>query len=213
MGYTTEFTGSWRVTPPLKPEHAAYLRAFCKTRRVRRNPALTAPRPDALRVAAGLPLGEEAGYFVGASLGNFGQEHTPDVLDYSTEPKGQPGLWCQWTPNAAGDAIEWDGVEKFYNYQEWLIYLMEHFLKPWGYTLNGVVEWQGERDEDRGFLLAAGTEVFSLEDIVTKQGKVQYGGPPLTPAEAVTLDFCYSNGHVASLTEAGGPRPFDSEEA
>ncbi len=51
------------------------------------------------------------------------------------------GYYCQWRPSDDGMGIEWDGVEKFYNYVEWLEYLIAHFLRPWGYTLSGSVEW------------------------------------------------------------------------
>ncbi|MBL8797718.1 MAG: hypothetical protein JNM56_27720 [Planctomycetia bacterium] len=49
----------------LKPEHAAYLKQFSATRRMKRERKKTAKLPDAIRKAAGLPLGNECGYFVG----------------------------------------------------------------------------------------------------------------------------------------------------
>lgn len=64
-----------------------------------------------------------------------------------------PSHYCQWTPTADGTGIEWDGGEKFYDYTEWLAYIVEHFLRPWGYTLNGSVKWQGEDMDDRGVLI------------------------------------------------------------
>ena len=60
--------------------------------------------------------------------------------------------WCKWVPTEDGCAIEWNGAEKFYDYVEWLEYLIEHFLGPWGYLLNGTVSWQGEDGDDRGRL-------------------------------------------------------------
>jgi hypothetical protein len=104
---------------------------------------------DPIREAVGLPLGIEAGYFTGGE-GMMGQERDDSVLDCNTPPKGQPGLWCQWTPKPDGTAILWDGVEKFYNYVEWLKYLLRHFLVPWGYVVNGEMHWVGEDDLDRG---------------------------------------------------------------
>lgn len=61
-----------------------------------------------------------------------------------------PGIWCQWVPTHDGVGIEWDGMEKFYGYVEWLEYIIEHFLGPKGYVLNGVVRYQGEDIEDVG---------------------------------------------------------------
>ena len=37
MGYTTEFTGEFNITPPLKREHEDYLKAFAKIRHMQRH--------------------------------------------------------------------------------------------------------------------------------------------------------------------------------
>ena len=149
MGYTTDFTGSFKVTPDLTVKHLVYLRTFADTRRMKRNAATTATLPDPVRTAVDLPVGKEGGYFVGSG-NNSGQDQTPDILNYNYPPTGQPGLWCQWVPSEDGSQIVWDEGEKFYEYTEWLRYLIEHFLAPWGYKLNGTVEWRGEEDDDRG---------------------------------------------------------------
>ena len=47
----------------------------------------------------------------------------------------------------------WDGSEKFNKYVEWLEYLIEHFLGPWGYRLNGKVTWAGEDESDVGTIV------------------------------------------------------------
>ena len=167
MGYTTDFYGSFELDKPLKPEHAAYLRQFAATRRMKRNAEITATRPDSLRQAVGLPVGDEGGFFVGAE-GMAGQEDSPDVIDYNSPPVGQPGLWCQWVPSDLGQHIEWDGSEKFYDYIEWLEYIIEKFLAPWGYVLNGSVEWKGEDYIDLGLIEVVNNKVS------TKQGKVVY---------------------------------------
>lgn len=55
---------------------------------------------------------------------------------------GKPdSVYCQWIPNEHGTGLKWDGGEKFYDYVEWLEYLISHFIEPWGYTLNGSVTW------------------------------------------------------------------------
>ena len=151
MGYTTDFEGAFAVTPPLRPEHAAYLRAFANTRRMTRDERATLALPDPLRLAVGLTIGKGGGYYVGAA-GFKGQDHTPEVTNYNHEPDGQHSLGCDWEPNEAGTAIEWNGMEKFYNYTAWLQYVLDHFLTPWGYALSGDVRWQGEDPLDRGTL-------------------------------------------------------------
>jgi hypothetical protein len=61
----------------------------------------------------------------------------------------QPGLWCQWRLDDES-TLAWDGSEKFYNYIEWLQYLIVHFFEPWGIKLNGEITWQGEENSDMG---------------------------------------------------------------
>ena len=75
------------------------------------------------------------------------------------------GLWCQWAPNKEGTAIGWDGNEKFYDYIEWIKYLIEKILKPNGYVLNGNVHWQGEDEGDRGVIEIINNKVNTAQII------------------------------------------------
>jgi uncharacterized protein (TIGR02996 family) len=144
----------------LRFEHAAYLTAFNETRRMKRDPAKAALLPDPVRLAVGLSVGEDGAYFVGGR-GFHGQDDDESILDHNSPPGDQPGLWCQWRPSEDGTAIVWDGGEKFYDYVEWLEYLILHFLNPWAYVLNGKVRWQGEVNEDRGVITVINNRVLA----------------------------------------------------
>ena len=154
MGYTTDFFGEFDIDRKLKEEHARYLSAFQNIRHMRRNEKIASKMPDPVRIATGLPIGNEAAYFVGDDVGT-----DISILNRNEPPRGQPGLWCQWTPSKDGKTILWDGSEKFYNYVDWLTYLIFHFLNTWGYMLNGEVEWQGENRNDFGLIVVANSEV------------------------------------------------------
>ena len=157
MGYTTDFFGEFDVIPPLTPDQVAYLRAFNNSRRMMRDAEKTENRPDPLRIAVGLKtVGPEGSYFVNES-GWAGQDPGPDVLNRHVSPKGQPSLWCQWVPTDNGEALEWDQGEKFYNYVDWLKYLVSHFLRPWGRALSGSITWQGEDLSDMGRIVCTQT--------------------------------------------------------
>lgn len=157
MGYTTDFSGSLTITPQPSPAQVAYLQAFATGRRMGRDPQKAAALPDPLREAVGLPLGEQAAYYVGNPTENdWGQRDDGTILDHNKPPTGQPGLWCQWTvENFGAEAgpdyrLVWDGGEKFYGYVAWLTYLIQHFYGPWGLQLSGEIEWAGEDSDDRG---------------------------------------------------------------
>lgn len=153
MGYQTDFTGAFDVTPPLSPEHKAYLEAFASTRHMKRKVAVVENLPDPLRIAVGLPVGEDGCYYIGTT-GHRGNQDS-SVLDFEASTGRQPSLWCQWIPSEDGTKIQWNGVEKFYAYAAWIRYLIENFLKPWGYTLSGEVDWFGDRPNDFGTIRAA----------------------------------------------------------
>ncbi len=166
MGYTTDFNGSFDLDKPLTVAQKNYLDKFSETRRMKRDAKVNA-LPDPFRNSVGLPVGAEGAYFVGAA-GFAGQDRDPSIVDYNSPPNGQPSLWCQWIPTEDGKGIVWDGGEKFYSYIEWLEYLIENFLKPWGYKLNGEVEWQGEDSDDFGKIVVKNNKVS------TKQGRKVY---------------------------------------
>ena len=169
MGYTTDFCGQFDLDKPLTPEHKAYLAAFADTRRMKRNPVIVEGMQDDLRKAVGLPEGVEGGYYVG-SEGKYGQDNDESVVEYNQHPTGQPGLWCQWVPNKDGTAIVWDENEKFYYYVEWIEYIIEHFLKPWGYVVNGKVNWHGEGWYDTG--------AIRIEDNIVVSAALRVSQPP-----------------------------------
>lgn len=74
-----------------------------------------------------------------------------------------PGIWCQWVPTEDGAGIEWDEGEKFYEYTDWLEYIVEHFLKPWGYVLNGKVDWEGEARDDVGTIYVKDNKIEAVK--------------------------------------------------
>lgn len=87
---------------------------------------------------------------------------------YNTLVPGVPGYWCQWTTDARGEHLEWDGGEKFYHYREWLQYLIDNFFTPWGCLLNGEIMWDGEEIMDIGKLIVR-DNVLSVRGVVWEE--------------------------------------------
>ena len=114
MGYTTTFGGAFIIEPPLNEDEVKYLQAFNATRRMKRT---------------------KGQYYVDGT-GFKGQDHGGDVLEYNTPPDGQPTLWCQWTVSDDGTRIMWDEGEKAYQMEDWLRYIIDHFLRPGAVTSN-----------------------------------------------------------------------------
>lgn len=175
MGYSTDFNGSLKFNKPVAYELKDYIKKFNETRRMKRDiEKIKENYPNWEDLCFEGCLGYEGAYFIGGN-GFLGQDEDGTIINYNYSPKGQPGLWCQWIINEH-DELEWDGNEKFYNYVEWLKYLIKHFFEPLGYILNGDIAWQGEDEEDFGIIhvedncvtTQEGNKYYSMDDFETK---------------------------------------------
>ena len=130
MGYTTEFAGGIEVRPYMDFHTCEEIDDFAAERHCVN------------------PMGDRTGDYEG----------------YNKVAPGCPGLWCQWVTQRweeedGGDAIVWDGGEKFYNAAEWMQYIIDRFLAPKGYKCNGEIEAQGEDPDDMWKLVVADNKV------------------------------------------------------
>ena len=193
MGYSTDFFGSLKLSRPATEQERDYINLLCETRRMKRdvnklmelydgkhgNPFATEKTPESI-------YGNDGEYFVKDDPDDSIIDHNipPGQIKYGELPndsdvwkeneerrsKGlcQPGLWCQWRITDDGAKLEWDGGEKFYNYVEWLKYLIIHFFSKWGILLNGEIIWEGDNSDDRG-------KIIVKDNIVEiKLGKIVY---------------------------------------
>lgn len=59
-----------------------------------------------------------------------------------------PNHYCKWKISEDGTTIKWDQCEKFYSFVPWICYLIDKFFLPWGYTLNGTINYSTEAYDD-----------------------------------------------------------------
>lgn len=85
-------------------------------------------------------------------------EHEDDQGRVGLDGK-PPTLYCQCVPTEDGVGLEWARAEKFYYYGPWLEYLISRFLKPWGYTLSGMVRYEGVTEGVEGAISAESDRV------------------------------------------------------
>ena len=156
MGYSTDFSGSFELVPALTPSQVATIGKVHRHRHSSPSGLEDDPMPT-LPYAA--PL-----------MGNMSTlapvERFPSNAVYTGREKGMawsgpfPSAYCQWTVTSDGSYLEWDGGEKFYAYELWLRFLIEHFFKPWRVAVTGAVHFRGEDGDERGTISAHGDRVF-----------------------------------------------------
>jgi hypothetical protein len=151
MGYTTDFRGKFGLNKQLSKEDHEFLDKFAEIRHMARN---VDPK-----------YGVEGEFYVDGK-DDFFAPQDKDIINFNVPPRTQPGLWCQWVPTHDGMGIVWDGNEKFYEYVEWLKYIIKNFLAPKGYVLNGEVEWRGEDWGDVGTIMVKQNEVWVQDGYV-----------------------------------------------
>lgn len=175
MGYSTDFSGSLKFNKEVSEQLKEYINRFTNTRRMPRdNEKIKEIYPNWEELCFFGELGNMGEYFAPKS-NDYGQEHDESIIDYNGFGCSvHPGLWCQWMINHNNE-LTWDGGEKFYNYVEWLHYLIAHFFDPLGYELNGDIEWQGEDFDDCGVIhvvnnhidVEYGLHAYSMSEIDT----------------------------------------------
>lgn len=185
MGYTTDFEGVLKFDKPLTQKQVKYINTLNSTRRMKRDVNKLMElyggkhgNPSAKDKKNPTEVYGHDGEYFAKDDGQMGQGDDGSVIDHNCPPgqrgfsqgaveKGQPGLWCQWEVNEDGTELSWDGGEKFYNYTEWLKYLIKNFFNPWKKKLNGELLWYGEDRSDIGKIKVSGNDVLVFEGDIT----------------------------------------------
>ena len=62
-----------------------------------------------------------------------------------------PGDYCLWILENDKQTFTWIiDSEGRWDPVKWIRYIVDNFIQPWGYFLNGEVKWFGEEDDDDG---------------------------------------------------------------
>ncbi len=149
MGYVTYFEGSFKFNHPPSEYMIKYINSFSTSRRVKRDVELIKKIDgDWEKHSFKGKLGNEGEYYV--KYDNYSwEEGDITVIDEDENPSNQPSFWCNWIINEKGELC-WNGHTKFYDYVEWLEYLINNFFQVENLVLNGEVKFEGEEDKDKG---------------------------------------------------------------
>lgn len=98
-----------------------------------------------------------------------------------------PSVWCDWEIVDEGHAIAWNGGEKSYEMERWMVYLIQNFLQ--GHTLNGIMSAQGEDAADM-WLLHVRDNTVLVEELVAQPSGTEHiigGGKRVLPDQKTQL--------------------------
>lgn len=183
MSYTYDLFGKISVTPALTQDQVAYIQEFSTSYRHKFAPKWQS-WPNPLREAVGLPVGID-GEYISSAMG-AGVDFIDNCMEVDTDtPNNQPSFQCCWTTNNKGNVVQWNKLGRTFAPAPWLEYMIEHFFKPWGVTLNGKVECHGEEKDDRTLIVVNNNHVrrapkeeweeYKAEKELEKQAKKQAG--------------------------------------
>ena len=96
------------------------------------------------------------------------------MLEDRHDNNDTPGIWCGWTYDIDTNCIEWDYVEKFYSYVDWMVFLIDKYFKHWGIKLSGDITWIGEDTSDMGKIEVRDNVVYTYEGVVDYINKKEW---------------------------------------
>ena len=111
------------------------------------------------------------------------------ILEANDDPDSiqgeHPRSYMQWVPTQSLDHIVYDGNEKFYEYVDWMKWLV-NYLKGIGITADGEIDWSGDQAGDTGTIVVANSEVTVRDHKTPARGSHK----PLTLSglQAMALD-------------------------
>ena len=118
------------------------------------------------------PLTEEHAEIVLAFSNNQRTDKTAPIfaaIAASAEPD-LPAYTGLFELSEERDLIVPDEFESRHGLRLWLVLLIEHFLAPLGYVLNGEVSWTADESDDLGTIFVKDNAVECIDDLSVNQG-------------------------------------------
>ncbi len=151
------FQGAFNLTPALSAAQAAYLHAFLAVQHGFWPLEYVQERPDLVREAVGLPLGEDAAFYVGHHSSGLRGRH-PFIDKHNTTSPGpgeQPHCGnCPWQLSPESSQLVPDKKKLAAMPLKWLGWLVTNLLTPWKINVNGVASYDDPCTSQEGRIVA-----------------------------------------------------------
>ena len=151
------FQGAFNLTPALSAAQAAYLDAFLAVQHGFWPPEYIRQQPDLLRDAVGLPLGEDAAFYVGHCSNGLKGRH-PFIDKHRTTSPGpgdQPHCGrCPWQLSSDQRQLLPSKKKLTTMPLKWLAWLVTYILAPWKINLTGLASYDDPCTSQEGRIVA-----------------------------------------------------------
>jgi len=81
--------------------------------------------------------------------------------------------YCPWEAGSGGRSIVPSEHECPRDFEEWITWIVEKFLAPYGTIVNGEVTWYGEEAPDCGKIRIVDNKITFLKGVVTFVDRVE----------------------------------------
>ncbi len=159
--YHIRFRRHLKLSPIATPEQVLYIQNFAKTRRIKRDSAILMKRFNGEYGLNG-NYGIEGEFYVGGEDA-FSPDKDYSILDFDNPSSNQFSLKCEWTVTDDGKKLVWTKNELFYEYLNWLNYMIDNFFIPWNIKLNGTLTYQGQQEKEDAGIITVKNNIVSLE--------------------------------------------------
>ena len=118
------------------------------------------------------PLTEEHAAIVQALTEHDETEQTRQIREsIAANPEPEGWEWAgHFTVSEDGATILPEEDESRHGLGLWLGVLIEHFFRPGGYLLNGEISWEGEGQDDHGWIYVKDNQLEEIDDLIFNPG-------------------------------------------
>lgn len=138
------------IEPALSKEVVDYIQHFSRTRKMVLDLDYLDKHYDPKKYGFKGSFGRKGEYFVNlgdSSLKDNCMNH-PLVINVNNDPEIHPNVWCDFFVSSDGSRLKWREIESTDHCEEWMNYLINHFIAPSGSFVNGKICVQGEFASD-----------------------------------------------------------------
>lgn len=167
MGYYTEYYGELHFNKPVSKPLSDYLSAFFSTDHNQRDVSLITEflQKRNIPLSVILPpslseIGTDGKFFVDRNNSPIHNADNQFIIDSKTPADDCPSTWCNFSYYDEENCLmPGDGYNTAATCAAWLKWLITYLFQPEDLILNGIISYEGENSDDKGFIHVSNNRV------------------------------------------------------